>query len=57
MVAAGLQSGRESGNQYGECQKNVIGMIEFVFMMMVKLEEINFNSFNQFKFRVGEYNR
>lgn len=57
MVAAGLQSGRESGNYYGECQKNVIGMIEFVFMMMVKLEEINFNSFNQFKFRVGEYNR
>lgn len=57
MAAAGLQPGRESGNQHGECQKNVIGMTEFALMMMVKLEEINFNSFNQFKLRVGEYNR
>lgn len=53
MAAAGLQPGRESGNQHGECQKNVIGMTEFALMMMVKLEEINFNSFNQFKLRVG----
>lgn len=57
MAAAGLQPGRESGNQHGECQKNVIGMTEFALMMMIKLEEINFNSFNQFKLRVGEYNR
>lgn len=57
MAAAGLQPGRESGNHHGECQKNVIGMTEFALMMMVKLEEINFNSFNQFKLRVGEYNR
>lgn len=57
MAAAGLQPGRESGNQHGEGQKNVIGMTEFALMMMVKLEEINFNSFNQFKLRVGEYNR
>lgn len=56
MAAAGLQPGRESGNQHGECQKNVIRMTEFALMMMVKLEEINFNSFNQFKLRVGEYN-
>lgn len=57
MAAAGLQPGRESGNHHGECQKNVIGMTEFALMMMVKLEEINFNSFNQFKLRVGECNR
>lgn len=55
MAAAGLQPGRESGGQQGECQKNVVGMTEFALMMMIKLEEINFNSFNQFKLRVGEY--
>jgi hypothetical protein len=54
MAAAGLEPGRESEGHRGECQKNVIILTEFALNMMVKLEEINLNSFNEFKLRVGE---
>ncbi|XP_061197262.1 adenylate cyclase type 2-like [Saccostrea echinata] len=53
MAAAGLRPGQENEGQEGEGRKNVVMMTEFAMMMMVKLEEINLNSFNQFKLRVG----
>ncbi|KAK3584553.1 hypothetical protein CHS0354_030558 [Potamilus streckersoni] len=53
MAATGLQPGKENSQNPEEAEENVVTMTEFAFRMMLVLEEISKNSYNDFKIRVG----
>ncbi|KAL3859779.1 hypothetical protein ACJMK2_009973 [Sinanodonta woodiana] len=53
MAATGLQPGKENSQNPEEAEENVVTMTEFAFKMMLVLEEISKNSYNDFKIRVG----
>ena len=55
MAATGLQPGRENVVDQMEKKKNVIIMTHFALEMMGRLDEINVDSFNNFKLRIGNY--
>ncbi|XP_060564084.1 adenylate cyclase type 2-like isoform X2 [Ruditapes philippinarum] len=53
MAATGLQPGREKSEDPEQGEKNVVTMTNFAFAMIKFLDDINFNSYNQFHLRIG----
>ncbi|XP_053401460.1 adenylate cyclase type 2-like isoform X2 [Mercenaria mercenaria] len=53
MAATGLQPGREKSEDPEQREKNVVTMTGFAFAMIKFLDDINYNSYNQFHLRIG----
>lgn len=55
MAACGLQPGLERSEAPEQGEQDVITMTNFAFAMIKILDDINYNSYNQFHLRIGEF--
>ncbi|XP_064466692.1 adenylate cyclase type 2-like isoform X2 [Ornithodoros turicata] len=53
MAAAGLHPGREGNGEKPREEHNVVSLVEFAVTLMALLEQINRESFQRFKLRIG----
>jgi len=54
MAACGLQPGLERSEAPEQAAQDVVTMTNFAFAMIKILDDINYNSYNQFHLRVGK---